>query len=67
MTSSNQAEDRPGLNETKKKLQKEENLSTRAIFAQNHKSLEKMFPKTQVNLFEKETLLDEDQIREEVK
>ena len=67
MTSSNQAEDRPGLNETRKKLQKEENLSTRAIYAQNHKTLEKMFPKKQVNLFEKETLLDEDQIREEVK
>jgi len=67
MKSSNQAEDRPGLNETKKKENLSDNLSTRAIFAQNHKSLKKMFPKTQVNLFEKENLLDEEQIREEIK
>ena len=67
MTSSNQAEDRPGLNETKKKTKKEDNLSTRAIYAQNENSLKKMFPKSQVNLFEKENLLDEEQIREEIK
>ena len=67
MTSSNQAEDRPGLNETKKKNKKDDNLSTRAIYAQNENSLKKMFPKSQVNLFEKENLLDEEQIREEIK
>ena len=67
MASSNQAEDRPGLNETKKKTKKDDNLSTRAIYAQNENSLKKMFPKSQVNLFEKENLLDEEQIREEIK
>ena len=67
MKSSNQAEDRPGLNETKKSKKKDDNLSTRAIYAQNENSLKKMFPKSQVNLFEKENLLDEEQIREEIK
>ena len=63
MTSSDQAEDRPGLNESNKKP---DNLSTRAIFAQNENALKKMFPKSKVSLFEKENLLDEDQIREEI-
>ena len=63
MTSSDQAEDRPGLNESNKKP---DNLSTRAIYAQNENTLKKMFPKSKVSLFEKENLLDEDQIREEI-
>ena len=67
MTSSTQAEDRPGLRESRRKFNGEANLSTRAIFAQNETALKKMFPKSQVNLFEKENLLDENQIREEVK
>ena len=56
------AEDRPGL--TVENL----NLSTKAVFAKNEKMLKDMFStKQKVSLFEGEKLLDEDQIREEVK
>ena len=44
-----------------------ENINTKAIYAKNEKSLKNMFPKQKVSLFEGEKLLDEDQIREEVK
>ena len=44
-----------------------ENLNTKAVFAKNEKSLKSMFPKQKVSLFEGENLLNEDQIREEVK
>ena len=44
-----------------------ENLNTKAIFAKHEKSLKGMFPKQKVSLFEGEKLLDEDQIREEIK
>jgi hypothetical protein len=54
-------EERPGL--TIENL----NLSTKAVFAKNEKMLKGMFPKQKVSLFEGEKLLDEDQIREEVK
>jgi hypothetical protein len=55
-------EDRPGL--TVENL----NLSTKAVFAKNEKMLKDMFStKQKVSLFEGEKLLDEDQIREEVK
>jgi hypothetical protein len=58
------AEERPGLSNTGLTI---ENLSTKAVFAKNEKSLKGMFPKQKVSLFEGEKLLDEDQIREEVK
>ena len=55
-------EDRPGL--TVENL----NLSTKAVFAKNEKMLKNMFSANQkVSLFEGEKLLDETQIREEVK
>jgi hypothetical protein len=54
-------EERPGL--TIENL----NLSTKAVFAKNEKMLKGMFPKQKVSLFEGEKLLDEDQIREEIK
>ncbi len=57
-------EDRPGLSNTGITV---EHLSTKAVYAKNHKMLEGMFPKQKVSLFEGEKLLDEDQIREEVK
>ena len=57
-------EDKPGLSNTGITV---ENLSTKAVYAKNHKMLEGMFPKQKVSLFEGEKLLDEDQIREEVK
>tara|TARA_R100001480_G_scaffold129071_1_gene126630 strand:- start:236 stop:1744 length:1509 start_codon:yes stop_codon:yes gene_type:complete len=44
-----------------------ENINTKAIYAKNQKSLKNMFPKQKVSLYEGEKLLDEDQIREEVK
>ena len=57
-------EERPGLSNTGITV---ENLNTKAVFAKNEKSLRGMFPKQKVSLFEGEKLLDEDQIREEVK
>ena len=57
-------EDKPGLSNTGITV---ENLSTKAVYAKNHKMLERMFPKQKVSLFEGEKLLDEDQIREEIK
>ena len=56
-------EERPGLSNTGITV---ENLSTKAVYAKNHKMLEGMFPKQKVSLFEGEKLLDEDQIREEI-
>lgn len=56
-------EERPGLSNAGMAL---ENLNTKSVFAQNEKMLKGMF-KQKVNLFEGENLLDEDNIREEVK
>jgi hypothetical protein len=61
MKSKSGEEERPGL--TIENL----NLSTKAVFAKNEKMLKSMFPKQKVSLFEGEKLLDEDQIREEIK
>ena len=61
MKSKSGEEERPGL--TIENL----NLSTKAVFAKNEKMLKGMFPKQKVSLFEGEKLLDEDQIREEIK
>ena len=61
MKSKSGKEERPGL--TIENL----NLSTKAVFAKNEKMLKGMFPKQKVSLFEGEKLLDEDQIREEIK
>ena len=63
MKSKSGEEERPGLSNTGITV---ENLSTKAVYAKNHKMLETMFPKQKVSLFEGEKLLDEDQIREEV-
>ena len=57
-------EEKPGLSNTGMAL---ENLNTKAVYAKNEKSLKNMFPKQKVSLFEGEKLLDEDQIREEIK
>jgi hypothetical protein len=57
-------EEKPGLSNTGLTI---ENLNTKAVFAKNEKSLKSMFPKQKVSLFEGENLLNEDQIREEVK
>jgi hypothetical protein len=64
MKSKSGEEDKPGLSNTGITV---ENLSTKAVYAKNHKMLERMFPKQKVSLFEGEKLLDEDQIREEIK
>ena len=56
-------EERPGLSNAGMAL---ENLNTKSVFAQNEKMLKGMF-KQKVNLFEGENLLDENNIREEVK
>ena len=62
------SEDRPGMPNYKSGSPLAlENVNTKAIFAKNEKSLKNMFPKQKVSLFEGEKLLDEDQIREEVK
>ena len=62
------AEERPGMPNFKGGSPLAlENLNTKAIFAQNEKSLKNMFPKQKVSLFEGEKLLDEKQIREEIK
>ena len=62
------SEDRPGLPNYKSGSPLAlENINTKAIYAKNEKSLKNMFPKQKVSLFEGEKLLDEDQIREEVK
>ena len=62
MTAKQGEEERPGLPNVGLA---ENNLNTKAIFAQNEKMLKGMF-KQKVNLFEGENLLDEDNIREEV-
>jgi hypothetical protein len=64
MKSKSGTEERPGLSNTGLTV---ENLSTKAVFAKNEKMLKGMFPKQKVSLFEGEKLLDEDQIREEIK
>ena len=64
MKSKSGTEERPGLSNTGLTV---ENLSTKAVFAKNEKMLKSMFPKQKVSLFEGEKLLDEDQIREEIK
>ena len=62
------SEDRPGMPNYKSGSPLAlENINTKAIYAKNEKSLKNMFPKQKVSLFEGEKLLDEDQIREEVK
>ena len=62
------SEDRPGMPNYKNGSPLAlENINTKAIYAKNEKSLKNMFPKQKVSLFEGEKLLDEDQIREEVK
>ena len=68
MKSSRGTEERPGMPNFKGGSPLAlENLNTKAIFAQNEKSLKNMFPKQKVSLFEGEKLLDEKQIREEIK
>ena len=64
MTAKSGEEQRPGLSNTGLAV---ENLNTKAVFAQNEKMLQGMFKKQKVNLFEGEKLLDEDNIREEIK
>jgi len=68
MKSSGEAEDRPGMPSSKSGNGLTlENINTKAIFAQNEKMLKKFFPKQKVSLFEGENLLNEDNIREEIK
>ena len=68
MKSKDGAEGRPGMPNYKGGSPLAlENINTRAVFAQNEKMLKNFFPRPKVNLFEGEELLNEGNIREEVK
>ena len=68
MKSKDGAEGRPGIPNYKGGSPLAlENINTRAVFAQNEKMLKNFFPRPKVNLFEGEELLNEGNIREEVK
>ena len=64
MKSKSTPEDRPGLSESSTTVG---SINTRAVFAQNEKMLKKFFPKPKITIFEGEELLNEGNIREEVK